>query len=122
MNHAIDELYTQVRNTSGRTAFFGFIGPHGTRMGDNEVVTVPGDLRTILAAESIRGSRKRFDALESALQNELISLDSVPAPIVYDATAGLPLTISVDDGTLGLIDPSYTADQSSAGTLITVGP
>jgi hypothetical protein len=59
-------MKTVITNVCGKTRFYGFLPPHGRTLTANQSVTLPGDLRTVLA--SGRGRYKR--------ERELLALDN----------------------------------------------
>lgn len=75
-------LYTTVRNTSGATAVFGFLGLHGKRLANNETFTVPGDLVAALGGQR---SQRKFKALERALADGDIVITASPAVYLTDS-------------------------------------
>lgn len=78
MPNTTTDLYTTVKNVSGRELTFGFLGAHGVRLANNATYSVPGDLVTKLGAKR---SQRQFKALENALTSGL--LDIVKSPSVY---------------------------------------
>lgn len=103
------ELYTVVENTSGATRVFGFLGTHGMRLAAGEVVAIPGDLRAQLA-----GKRRQFNALQRSIQANSIRINSTPAPIFFDPVAEAPKSLSIVDGALGTVDPTYNSEDSES--------
>lgn len=67
---------TTVENTSGAEKFFGFLPPHGVTLADGEVLTIDGDLRTVISAKIGRGPRW-VAALDDACTNGDICLTEV---------------------------------------------
>jgi hypothetical protein len=78
MPNTTTDLYTTVKNVSGKTLTFGFLGAHGKELDNNATFTVPGDLVTKLGSKR---SQRQFQALERALTGGL--LDIVKSPSVY---------------------------------------
>lgn len=78
MPNTTTDLYTTVKNVSGKTLTFGFLGAHGKALDNNATFTVPGDLVTKLGSKR---SQRQFQALERALTGGL--LDIVKSPSVY---------------------------------------
>lgn len=107
-----EELYTVVENMTNKELVFGFLGPRGMTLGPNEVVAVPGDLVASLGYLASRGKRRPFDALSSAMSDEVLRINSRPAPVLYDRTAEEPRSMAVDNGVLGLVDPGYETNGS----------
>lgn len=52
-------MRTTLVNTSGVRRYFGYILPHGRELAADEVLTVNGDLRTVLASGAGRYNRGR---------------------------------------------------------------
>jgi hypothetical protein len=112
---AQDELYTVVENLADGERVYGFLGARGMRLGVGEVVAIPGNLIATLGAKSQAGGRRRqFEALERALASGILQIRSTPAPLLWDATAGAPQILTVDDGALGVADPTYASSSSAA--------
>lgn len=95
-------LYTTVKNTSGSTAVFGFLGLHGKRLNDDETFTVPGDLVAKLGGQR---SQRQFKALEAALaEGDLVIVNS-PAVYVTDTDDGSIDEVTVNDGAVETKSP-----------------
>jgi hypothetical protein len=77
---AVAGLYTTVKNVSGATAVFGFLGVHGKRLAHNATFTEPGDLVARLGNQR---SQRQFKAFEKAI--EAGDLTIVSSPVVYTA-------------------------------------
>lgn len=95
-------LYTTVKNTSGSTAAFGFLGLHGKRLNNNETFTVPGDLVAKLGGQR---SQRQFKALEKALYDGDIVIVNSPAVYLTDVDDGSIDQIKVDDGNVETRSP-----------------
>jgi hypothetical protein len=95
-------LYTTVKNTSGATAVFGFLGLHGKRLNDDETFTVPGDLVAKLGGQR---SQRQFKALEAALANGDLVIVNSPAVYITDSDDGSIDQIEVDDGNVETRSP-----------------
>lgn len=114
-------LKTTVRNISGGTRSFGFLGAHGRRLADNEIITLPGNVIDHLGGGGHWDQRK-FKALERALQADppLLEIMETPAVHLYDETRTLTRILVQDAGVLGTIDPCWelksVSSSSSAGT------
>ncbi len=103
-------LSSTVINNSGVTRSFGMLPPHGRRLAPNEQVSIPGDLSTRLA-----GNKRNFDAFHAMLAAGDLVLLSTPAPVLYDPTLDVVKVLALDDGELGIADPSYGGFSSSEG-------
>lgn len=104
-----EDLYTVVKNVSGKSMAFGFLGAHGKTLANNATYTVPGDLVTKLGAQR---SQRKFKALERALTNNM--LDIVKSPSVYVLSGSAVREVAVNaSGVLGTTNPSW---QGSGAT------
>jgi hypothetical protein len=115
MPNTTTDLYTTVKNVSGKALAFGFLGAHGVTLADNASYSVPGDLVTKLGAQR---SQRKFKALEYALTNGL--LDIVKSPSVYlrsaDDDATKELALGSDDTSLGTSTPSFKGGSAVTGS------
>ena len=102
-----DELYTVVENITGQERVFGFIGK---RLGINEVYAVRGDLVATLGAKR---SKRDFEALTRSLARGSLRIRSRPTPVLFDAVHKHPYGLAVQNGALGLVDPTYQSDASA---------
>lgn len=82
---AVPGLYTTVKNVSGTTRTFGFLGAHGKTLNNNDTYTVPGDLVAKLGGQR---SKRSFKALERALENGVLQIVSSPAVYLTDVDDG----------------------------------
>src|SRR5262245_60543548 len=73
------DLYTTVKNTSGVTKYFAFIGRHGKRLTANATATIFGHIQSTLGF-----NLRKKKALENALLNDKLEVMSTPLPIVVD--------------------------------------
>lgn len=104
-------LYTTVKNISGATRVFGYLGPRGMRLAAGETVTVPGDLVSKLGNMT---SQRRFKALGRSLdQNKSLQIISTPAVFLYDAVHDRTRQLAVQNDVLGLVDPCWDSSGSS---------
>ncbi len=95
-------LYTTVKNISGSTAVFGFLGLHGKRLNNNETFTVPGDLVAKLGGQR---SQRQFKALEKALHDGNIVIVNSPAVYLSDTADGSLHEVKVTTNTVGQQSP-----------------
>lgn len=95
-------LYTTVKNTSGATATFGFLGLHGKRLAADETFTVPGDLVAKLGGQR---SQRQFKALEKALYHGDLVIVNSPAVYLTDTNDGSIDQVALNDNTLGTTSP-----------------
>lgn len=104
-------LHTTVRNTSGKTRSFGFLGAHGKRLAPNESFTQPGDLVSKLGNQL---SQRRFNSLEGALGvRGSLEIVSSPAVYLYDEEDDRTQELALQGGLLGVTDPQWDSSGSS---------
>jgi hypothetical protein len=103
MPNTTTDLYTTVKNVSGVTQTFGFLGKHGKRLANNETYSVRGDLVGALGAER---STRRFAALERALLDEALVIVKSPAVYLLDRDGVGTQVLAKDDRVLGTQEPS----------------
>jgi hypothetical protein len=89
---AVAGLYTEVRNVSGVTRTFGFLGRRGARLANDEAYSVPGDLVAALAA----GNMRKFKALERAAERGDLLITKSPAVYLTDADDGSVDQLALD--------------------------
>lgn len=104
-------LYTTVKNTSGATKVFGFLGTHGKRLENDETYTVPGDLVSKLGGQR---SQRKFKALESALTGGDLKIVSSPAVYLKSLDADTTQELALDGRVLGTVDPQWDPDGTGA--------
>ena len=90
---------TILRNVSGSTKFFDFIGQHGATLEDDEDVYITGRVEDLWQKDT-----KKIAAYKYALENGLITVIKSPSVFCYDETGEKVLTLGADDG-----DPVATA-------------
>lgn len=104
-------LFTTVRNLSGKTRTFGFLGAHGKRLAANESFTQPGDLVSKLGNKL---SQRQFKSLEGALGvRSSLEIVSSPAVYLYDEEDDVTKELALQGGLLGTVDPQWSAAGSS---------
>jgi len=84
---------TLVRNTSGGSRLFGFIGDRGKTLAANEVALVPGDFPNSILTDH-RRNRRDYDAALDAIAAGRITLIAKPQP------GGKIVTARVDSATV----------------------
>lgn len=99
-----NSLYTTIRNTSGSSLVFGFLGPRGMRLAANESVTVPGNLPNALGASLYQ---RKFKSFEKALDTGLLAIVSTPAVFLFDRVRDQTRQLGLENHVLGTYDPSY---------------
>lgn len=105
MTNSTTDLYTTVKNTSGATAVFGFLGTHGKRLENNETYTQPGDLVTKLGA--VR-SQRGFQSLERALNAGDLTIVKSPSVYLLSETGNVTEELAMNSSrVLGTSTPSW---------------
>lgn len=82
-------IRTKVRNISGSTTFFGFLGAHGVSLIDNEYYSFVGDLKSLVA-----GNARKEKALNNALDGSKLSIVKDPVHIHQDTDNSVRYTLS----------------------------
>lgn len=105
-------LYTTVKNISGKTLSFGFLGIHGKSLQPDEEYSEFGDLTAKLQG---RAQTRARAALERALEGSVahpatLRIKQSAAVVLYDDTLGAPQVVDLDAGALGVADPCWGAD------------
>ena len=119
------DLYTTVKNVSGKTLTFGFLGAHGKTLNNNETYTVPGDLVTKLGAQR---SQRKFGALKRALTENLLDIVKSPSVYLLSETLGVTKELAMNSNSqLGTSNPSWQGAGGggfavSAGATGATGP
>lgn len=103
MPNTTSDLYTVVKNISGESRVYGFLGAHGVRLANNATYSVPGDLVTKLGAKR---SQRQFKALERALLSESLEIIKSPAVYLLDRDGVGTQVLAKDDRVLGTQEPS----------------
>jgi hypothetical protein len=112
-NTATIDLYTTVKNVSGKTLTFGFLGAHGKTLDNNETYTVPGDLVTKLGSKR---SQRSFQALERALTENLLDIVKSPSVYLLSDSGSVTKELAINaTGVLGTTTPSWNGGGSFAG-------
>lgn len=102
-----DELYTLIENTSGKARTFSYLR---RTLAIGEVLVVRGDLVATLGA---RRSPRAFKAFSRSLARDSIRVRSRPMPVLYDRVDAKPYGLYVDNGVLGLVDPTYESSDDA---------
>lgn len=100
-------LTTKVRNISSKTCTFACL-PRSKRLAPGEEYTFDGD---IFAA--LKGNRRKLKGLTDALRNRLLAIVNTPNVHLFDDTLDNTKVLSLNNGTLGVTDPSWGAYSSS---------
>ena len=105
MPNTTTDLYTTVKNVSGKDLTFGFLGAHGVTLEDEATYSVPGDLVTKLGAQR---SQRKFKALENALTSGLLEIVKSPSVYLLSETGDVTRELAMaETEELGTTDPSY---------------
>jgi len=104
MPNTTTDLYTTVKNVSGVTQTFGFLGKHGKRLANNETYSVRGDLVGALGAER---STRRFAALERALVNGALTIVKSPSLYLLNEQGTVTAEVAMSNRVLGTSNPSF---------------
>jgi len=105
MARTTDCLNTVIKNTSGGTRVFGFIPPHGVKLGNNETYSVPGDIIAAMSAGDSILARRRIAAFRKALENGDITIVSTPAVAFttsYNDLGSVVLSVNNSTGAVGI--------------------
>lgn len=100
---------TVVRNISGATRFFGYIGPRGTEIANGADVEVPGNLFDLLAKD-----KRVWDAFIGDLTNNRLEVLATPTIIAHDGTANIVRELTIDNGSVVVSHLSYGSYYGSA--------
>lgn len=103
------ELYTKVKNTSGVSKHFGFLGAHGRTLAANATFEHPGDL----VADMALANKRKFDGLIRSLKAGNLSIVSSPAHYLLDRLTGETQTLALRNEHLGTVDPLWNSDGSA---------
>lgn len=99
---ATHALGTVVRNVSGVSMFFSFLGKHGKLLAANEQFTHPGDLGHWCASYRLGLGLSRYLA---ALAARYLVVESTPAVILYDFYSSQPRQLELYNTELGYANP-----------------
>lgn len=98
---------TVIKNVSGQTRFFGYLGQLGTRLANNQTYEHPG----LLIQQTAHGSTAQASVANAAIRRDLaagvIKIIRTPDVILQDADSSQPRVLHLDDGDLGTVAPSY---------------
>jgi len=103
-------IRTKVRNTSGSTMFFGFLGKHGVSLTDDEYYSFVGDLKSLVA-----GNTRKETALNNALDNDQLVIITDPLPVHLDATTANVMHIVPDNSAFGVANPDWGEYDTATG-------
>ena len=115
VNTAATCLYSSVRNTLAREAYYGFLPPHGRRLASGEEITVFGDIQShlIKATPNDRARRSLETAINTgAVGGEKIAITKSPALHLVDATTDETKVIALSNGSFSSADPCWGSYSS----------
>ncbi len=95
-------LKTRVRNLTGVSQYFSYLGAHGMRLAPGEEAEMDGNLLNAVAAKP--RARK---SLYHDLQDGLLTIVSTPSPIYYDLSGDTTKVFIIDSGVISARDPCY---------------
>lgn len=105
-------LNTTVRNVSGQTLYFGFLGPRGKRLAAGEEFSVVGNLESLLNRNDVR-TRQLF---ERAVQpGGPLAVVETPNPHIYDEGKDRTYMLDLQNGALKVSDPCWGQFSSNSG-------
>ena len=110
---ANDTLYSRIRNISGAAKNCSWFPPHGKTFAIGESVTLFGNIYSYFQSPSRIMNRKRAAFELDVVTNNHIEITQSPAPLIFDATAQAVKVVTVSNGTLSAISPSYGAYAGS---------
>ncbi|NDD52767.1 hypothetical protein EBZ39_02615 [bacterium] len=105
MSNTTTDLYTTVKNVSGQSIVFGFLGVRGKRLDNNATYSQPGDLVTKLGTKR---SQRQFKALERALTSGALAIVKSPSVYLLDEAGTTTAELALQGRVLGTTAPSYT--------------
>lgn len=107
----MSSLKTKVRNISGGSRFFSYLGSHGITLTAGQEYEENGDLVTKIA--NSKQNRRWFTALEADLSNSKLAIVSTVKDHFYDETTDETKVLQVDNGTVSVVDPTWGSYSSS---------
>jgi hypothetical protein len=94
---------------------FGFLPPHGRRLGVNEEFTVFGDIRSAIIPFERTAARRNIKAFEDALRRGDLEIIHTPGVILEDdSNPGSTLMIRLRNGSLGVTSPCWNTSSSES--------
>jgi hypothetical protein len=105
---------TVLRNISGKTLFFGYLGINGAFLDDGDDIAVPGNIWS-----NIYRSQQKTDSLRADLQNGIIVILQSPVDYIYDTGDNTVKHVKSVSGVL-TADPILPSGGSYVGPPIDV--
>lgn len=109
-------LHTTVRNTSGSRQFFSFLGRHGVWLNDDSEYSQWGSLPDQVSQKHGGLAARYEEGLKTALEEEELTIVSLPAPILYDETLDQSVQIVVDNGAISQAAVCWSDDALAEPT------
>jgi len=103
-------IRTKVRNTSGGELFFGFLGPHGVSLIDDEYYSFVGDLKSLVA-----GNARKEKALNDALENKDLVIITDPLQVHLDTSNDDVKTVAPAGGSYAVADLDWGGYDTATG-------
>jgi hypothetical protein len=107
-------IYTTVKNITGVTRSFGFLGMHGKTLTVNQEYTEFGDLLGSKFTTDTRTNYRKQKALQVALTGDssrgiapMLHVKSSPVSVIFDNVSSLPEVVTITGGALGVADPCW---------------
>lgn len=91
-----------LRNTSGATRFFGYIGRLGVTLANGADVAVTGNIWEVHSR-----NKRLIDSFNNDLLNGEIEILKTTDTFVYDATDDLVWVLAADNSAPSLAEPAY---------------
>ena len=107
-----NDLYTTVKNTSGRKRFFGYLGDLGVDLEANEEYSERGHL---IAKLQGRAKKRAWESLMNDLDLGVIDIKSTPINILRDETTEASKALVSNNGSVTLVDPQWGQLDSLGG-------
>lgn len=105
------DLYTTVKNVSGVSKTFGFIGKRGKTLASGGTATVFGNL-----TDYFDGNRRKQTALANALINDKLEIISTPRPILADSSPDAQVANPTTQATVNPTGGGASGGLLAAGT------
>jgi hypothetical protein len=105
--------YTVVRNVSGSTKYFDWMGRHGATLANGADANIPGDLWHLHADNKMKRT-----AMVYALEHGLAQIIKTPDVYGFDAGWGAVRRVKFNAGDITAQDPDTGSYSGSAPTLV----
>lgn len=92
-----NSYYTIIRNTSGQTRFFDFVGEHGAELANGADVKFPGNIFDKVAKDP-----KKVASLKYAIENGVCQIIQTPHVYGYDTGTGSVMRVGFTSGVTAL--------------------